>query len=115
MTTRFFRKLAHQSHLSLAVDALLFIAMVGTTLCGLMISKSVHATMRSLLGEVNRVWKMIHNSTSDALLVLLGVHFPLHWKWVVAQIRRANGNPVLRLGRRNRSRDPELQRQQVGE
>ena len=61
-----------------------------------MISKD----MMSFLGiqlDVSRSWKTIHNLASDASVILLGIHFALHWKWVVTNIGRYIVNPVSSL------------------
>jgi len=69
------------------VDTLFFIAMTGSIFSGILISKNVLATLGIQL-DVNRSWKMIHTLTSDASLIVLGIHFALHWKWVVNSIGR---------------------------
>jgi hypothetical protein len=65
----------------LGVDLFFFIAMTDSIFSGLMISKDVLAALGINLGEVNFAWKGIHKLTADASLILLGIHFALHWKW----------------------------------
>ena len=96
VTTGFFKKFFHQSRLNYVVDALFFVAMTATMLSGLMISKDI----MSLLGiqlDVSRSWKTIHNLASDASIILLGIHFALHWKWVVTNIGHYIVNPIRNL------------------
>ncbi len=96
VTTEFFKKFFHQSRLNYVVDMLFFVAMTAVMLSGLMISKDI----MSLLGiqlDVSRSWKTIHNLASDASIILLGIHFALHWKWVVTNIGHYIVNPIRNL------------------
>jgi len=101
ITRRFFQKLFHQSRLNYVVNALFFIAMTATIFSGLLISKSVLATVGIQLDEASRGWKSIHALGADASLILLGVHVALHWKWIVSHLGRYVVIPVRNLfGRR---------------
>jgi hypothetical protein len=96
---QFFRKLWRQSRLNFVVNSLFFIAMTGTIFSGLMISQSVLATLGIQL-DVSRSWKSIHTLMSDASVILLGVHFALHLKWVAANVGRYIIDPVRDLFQR---------------
>jgi hypothetical protein len=100
VTTDYFKKFFHRSRLNYIVDLLFFIAMTGSLFSGLMISKDVLSTLGIQIGEVSRGWKSIHTLTSDASLILLGIHVALHWKWVVSNMSRYIVTPVARLFRR---------------
>ena len=100
LTTEYFKKVFHRSRLNYIVDLLFFAAMVGAMLSGLLISKDVLSTLGIQVGEVSRGWKSIHNLASDASLILLGIHFALHWKWIVASVGRYAANPIASLFRR---------------
>ncbi len=95
----FFKKLFHQSRLNFVVDALFFVAMTGAMFSGLMISKSILPALGIQL-DISHGWKSIHSLMSDTSLILLGVHFALHWKWVVANVRRYIVNPIRGLFQR---------------
>jgi hypothetical protein len=101
ITLQYFKKFFHRSRLDYMVDLLFFIAMTGAIFSGLMISKDVLAALGINLGEVNFAWKSIHKLTADASLILLGLHFALHWKWVVATVGRYVVTPVANLFRRD--------------
>jgi hypothetical protein len=96
----FFKKLWHQSRLNFVVDTAFFIAMTGVLFSGLMISKSVLPTLGIQLAAGGN-WKSIHFMLSDASVILLGLHFALHWKWVVTNVGRYIVNPVRRLSQRS--------------
>ena len=92
----FFKKLWHQSRLNFVVNTLFFIAMTGTLFSGLMISKSVLPVLGIQLA-VSGAWRSIHFLMSDVSVILLGVHFALHLKWVGTNIKRYILNPVAGL------------------
>ena len=95
----FFKKLWHQSRLNFVVDTIFFIVMTGTLFSGLLISESVLATFGIQL-DVSRSWRSIHVMMSDASVILLGIHFALHLKWVIANIGRYIVNPIRGLFQR---------------
>jgi hypothetical protein len=95
----FFKKLWHQSRLNFVVDTLFFIVMTGTLFSGLLISESVLATFGIQL-DVSRSWRSIHVMMSNASVILLGIHFALHLKWVIANIGRYIVNPIRGLFQR---------------
>jgi hypothetical protein len=92
----FFRKLWHQSRLNFVVDTAFFIVMTGVLFSGLMISKSVLPTFGIQLAASGS-WRSIHFMLSDASVILLGLHFALHWKWMVTNTNRYILNPIRGL------------------
>lgn len=102
ISKQFFKKLIHQSRLNYVVDALFFISMTAAMLSGLLISKSVMSTLGIHL-NANHGWESIHRLAADTSLIMLGLHFALHFKWVVAHLKRYLVSPVLRLFQRPRA------------
>lgn len=102
MTKQFFKKLFHQSRLNYVVDALFFISMTTAMLSGLLISKSVMSTLGIQL-NASHGWESIHKLAADTSLIMLGLHFALHFKWVVANLKRYLVSPVVRLFQRPRA------------
>jgi len=92
----FFKKLWHQSRLNFVVDTLFFITMTGSLFSGLLISESVLSALGIQL-DVNRSWRSIHSLISDASVIMLGLHFALHWKWLTTNIDRYIVSPVRNL------------------
>jgi uncharacterized protein DUF4405 len=92
----FFKKLWHQSRLNFLVDTLFFIAMTGSLFSGLMISQSVMSALGIQL-NVSHSWKSIHSLLSDTSVVMLGLHFALHWKWLTTNVDRYILNPIRNL------------------
>ena len=92
----FFKKLWHQSRLNFLVDTLFFISMTGSLFSGLMISQSVMSALGIQL-NVSHSWKSIHSLLSDTSVVMLGLHFALHWKWLTTNADRYIVNPIRNL------------------
>jgi len=102
VTKQFFKKLFHQSRLNYVVNALFFVTMTTAMLSGLLISRSVMSTLGIQL-NASHGWESIHRLASDASLIMLGLHFALHFKWVVTNLKRYLVSPVIRLFRRPRA------------
>lgn len=92
----FFKKLFHQSRLNFLVNTLFLIAMTGSFFSGILISKDVMSTLGIQL-NVSGGWKSLHTLTSDASVILLGIHTALHWKWIVNSIGRYIVGPIRGL------------------
>jgi hypothetical protein len=103
VTRQFFKRLFHQSRLNYVVDALFFVAMTASMLSGLMISKSILATLGIQL-DVSHGWETIHKLASDASLILLGLHFALHFKWVVSSLKGYVASSMIYRLQRTRAR-----------
>jgi len=102
MTKQFFKKLFHQSRLNYVVDALFFISMTAAMLSGFLISKSIMSTLGIQL-NASHGWESIHRLAADTSLIMLGLHFALHFKWVVTNLKRYLVSPVARLFQRPRA------------
>src|SRR5262245_36513273 len=92
----FFKKLWHQSRLNFLVDTLFFISMIGSFFSGLMISESVMSTLGIHL-SVGQNWNSIHSLLSDTSVIMLALHFALHWKWLTANVERYIVGPIRNL------------------
>lgn len=99
LSKTFFKKLFHSSRLNYVIDSLLFVAMTAAMLSGLLISKSILATFGIQL-EVGRAWRSIHSLSADASLILVALHFALHWNWVITSLQRYLIAPMSSLVQR---------------
>ena len=66
---------------NLVVDAALFVAAVTVMLSGLLISQSV-ARVFGIAIVPSALWVSTHSWSADATILLLLVHFALHWRWI---------------------------------
>ena len=102
ISKEFFRKLFHQSRLNYIINILLFVMMTASMFSGLMISKSILETLGIHL-NVGRSWQVLHNLTSNLSVVILGIHFALHFKWFLSALKRYLITPVSQLFKRPRA------------
>jgi len=90
---RYFKKLLHVSRLQFVVDLLLFTAFTAVIMSGLMISRAVMPAL-GLSAISNPAMRMLHSTSANATLVLVGIHFAFNWGWVVSTVRRVLINPL---------------------
>lgn len=93
-TRRFFAKLPGRTRLNYLLNGLLFVAMTILIFSGLLISEEALPTLGISL-QVDRAWRALHTLSSDAVLILVGLHIALHWKWIVTTTKRYVLAPVL--------------------
>ncbi len=93
MGGRYFKKLWHSSRLNFAVDALLFVGSIMLMLSGILISKSISGTFGLKLNS-SMIWKLVHSTSAEICVVMVGLHFALHWKWVLETVRRYLVDPI---------------------
>ena len=67
---------------NLVVDGALFVAAVTVSLSGLLVSQYV-ARALGISIVPNALWVSTHRWSADATILLLLVHFALHWRWIV--------------------------------
>jgi hypothetical protein len=96
---QFFKKLFHESRLNFLVDTLFFIAMTTAIFTGIMISRSVLPFLGLQTVEFGP-WGSLHTLSTDLALITLGLHFALHWQWIVNAVKRYLLAPVLKLFQR---------------
>ncbi|MBI5301513.1 MAG: DUF4405 domain-containing protein [Chloroflexi bacterium] len=100
VTTRFWHQLIHSSRLNYAVDSLAFLAFTAMLFSGIMISKSILPFL-GIAGSHDVFWRWLHKTSADASLMLMALHFALHWKWTSTTLTRLVLAPVrVRLTRR---------------
>ena len=84
---------------NLVVDGALFVAAVTVSLSGLLISQYV-LKAAGVTVVPTALWVDTHRWSADATMLLLLVHFALHWRWIVKTAGKL-GRP-----RRNLADDP---------
>ena len=95
---RYFKRLARQARINFSLNTFLFIAFFLASLSGLVAwlvlpgggyqggrNPFYNAT---LLGLTRHGWNDVHLWTGLAMIVVLTVHFALHWNWLTCMARR---------------------------
>jgi hypothetical protein len=102
---KFFKKMTLANRINFIVDFLFLVAIVGVSLSGVLISKTVLPALGITLPH-SSVWKEPHSLFADASLYLLAIHFGLHWTWIVAAFKNYILCPIGRLFKRTRKLEP---------
>ena len=82
LLSRFAARLRATAKVNLVVDAALFVAAVTVMLSGLLVSQYVARALGFAVTPAP-VWVSTHRWSADAAILLLLVHFALHWRWIV--------------------------------
>jgi hypothetical protein len=96
VTTSFFKKLSLSSRLNYLINALLFIGFTVAVFSGLMISEAVLPFLGLKSGHAP-VWRPLHDLSADVTLILVGLHFALHWHWIANTVWHVVFAPIWRL------------------
>ena len=94
---RFFSRLPGQVRINALLNSLLFVTVTLIIFSGVMISKVVLNTF-GLSGSHDMIWRWLHTSATNAALIIVGLHIALHWKWIVATIKRYAWQPLRKTG-----------------
>jgi Domain of unknown function (DUF4405) len=84
---RFLSSASGQARVNFVLNTLLFVDFTLITLSGIMISE--HAL--PLFGiEIARnfAWRGIHDLTANLMIVLIGAHLAMHWRWIAGVVSK---------------------------
>lgn len=96
--SRFVRKLLDVSRLNFVIDVLLFVLFTAVMLTGVMESRIVLPALgMSAPGGIT--WRILHSLTAKLLLLVIGVHLGLHWRWIVYATRQWIRSGAARISR----------------
>lgn len=87
VTSRLLSTLRGQVRINYLLDAVSYLAMVAVIVSGIIISESVFPAL-GFPRVRDRFWAVIHDRSSELLLILIGAHLAMHWDWIVASLRR---------------------------
>lgn len=87
VTRRFFSAATWNARLNYVLNALLFVVFTTALFTGLMLSEIVVPLFGVQLGH-DGLWEQLHRLSSDAAVILIGLHVALHWRWIVNATRK---------------------------
>lgn len=93
-TRRFLGRLPRPTLVNYVLNTLLFVATTVLVFSGLMISEVALPAFGLRLGE-GFAWRALHEQSGDAVLILLGLHVALHWKWIASTTGRYVVAPIV--------------------
>lgn len=102
VTKRFFKQAQWSARINYVLNTLLFIDMTIVIFTGLMISEAALPLFGVHMAS-GGVWRRLHDTSANIVLVLVGLHIALHWQWIVNMVKRYAIAPLL-----PRRRAPEL-------
>lgn len=91
-TRRFLHALTGRLRFTYVLNWLLFVAAVLVMVSGILISEAALPglglpTARSTGSSLFRFWRLLHTVSTDAVIVLAGIHLGLNWRWVLNAVR----------------------------
>lgn len=87
ITKRFFTQLKGEVRFNYILNFLLFFFMVIVMFSGILISEEALPFLGILI-KVNRSWVMLHEMSANLLMLTIGIHLAMHWKWIVNTTNR---------------------------
>ncbi|NIJ45233.1 cytochrome b561 [Wenyingzhuangia heitensis] len=80
-------KKQHKSRFDYILNWILYLFMIVVTVSGIVISEAA-LPFFGIYFEPDPFWSKIHNLSATLLMVVLGVHICLHWKWILGAIKK---------------------------
>jgi hypothetical protein len=94
VTRRFVGKLPNRSRVNYILNLLLFIDVTLCMFTGITISREVLPGLGITL-PMNFLWRMLHDLSANAMLLLIGLHVALHGGWIVKTMKRYLLQPII--------------------
>lgn len=100
---RLFQKMSAQVRLKSIINLAIFVNMAIMIVSGLLISEVV---LRPLGLQVGSFWRVLHVTSANAVIWLVGLHVAMSWKWILNAVRQHVGQPIMHFARRLIVRKP---------
>ncbi len=89
-TGRLFGTLPWKTRLTYLLNMAFFAALVVVTVTGLVISEAIAPNWLPMTGS-RGFWRVLHTTSSNACLVLMGLHIAVYWRTLVNVVQRGFG------------------------
>ncbi|TWU43465.1 hypothetical protein Q31b_25060 [Novipirellula aureliae] len=87
ITRRFLTRIPGDVRFNYLLDWLLFFLFVTATFTGVVISEAALPALGIHL-TIDPFWSALHDISANLLMLVIGVHLAMHWKWIVTNFRR---------------------------
>lgn len=87
ITRTFIRKIFHESRLNYLINLVTFVDMLVIIVTGIAISRTLGLEF-GFDQEFSHSLESLHKLSSNFILILVGLHVAMHWKWIINNVRR---------------------------
>ena len=87
ISKRFFSNLKGEIRFNYVLNFLLFFLMVAVIFSGILISE-VALPFLGIPIVINAFWIGLHDASANLLMITVGIHLAMHWKWIVSTTKR---------------------------
>lgn len=87
VTKRFVKNLKGELRFNYILDIALFILMVTVIFSGILISEEALPFFGFTI-VINAFWVDLHAASANFLMITMGIHLAMHWKWIVSTTNR---------------------------
>ncbi len=102
ISKRIFKRVKGETRFNYILDWLLFVFFVTAMFTGVVISEAALPAL-GINVVVDPFWESLHDLSANFLMVIIGIHLAMHWKWIVTNVkkyvlRRPKSRPVAQGG-----------------
>ncbi len=87
ITQRILKKLPGETRFNYVLDWLLFFLFVVAMFTGVVISEAALPAL-GIHMVIDPFWSALHDISANLLMIVLGVHLAMHWKWIVFNFKK---------------------------
>ena len=93
-TTGFLKKMPAKQRFNYILDWLILFGFTLIVISGIKIAHLINFSWLGMEG-MSMFWRFAHTSFSFLTLILVGIHLGLHWKWVLARLKKTTNQNKL--------------------
>ena len=86
-TKRLFSRVKGEVRFNYVLDWLLFFLFVTATFTGVVISEAALPALGFEI-TIDPFWSSLHDISANLLMVIIGIHLAMHWKWIVTNVKK---------------------------
>jgi len=87
ITRRFFTNINGEIRFNYVLNFLLFLLMVTVIFSGILISEEALPLLGFTI-VINAFWVTLHEMSANLLMLMMGIHIAMHWKWIISTSNR---------------------------
>ncbi|WP_442506141.1 DUF4405 domain-containing protein [Novipirellula sp. SH528] len=86
-TRRFLKRIPGDARFNYVLDWLLFFLFVTASFSGVVISEAALPTL-GIHVTIDPFWSAIHDISANLLMLVIGIHLAMHWRWIVTNFEK---------------------------